>query len=675
MRPEDLDLLSAAGRPSRTPDGRYAVTAVVRPDLDSDTYTGCLWLVPVEGPSNTSAARRLTNGHLDTAPVVSPDGQRVAFLRGDNKDNPPQVHVTALSGGEPLALTDHPLGAGAPSWSPDGSRLAYIARVPEAGRYGTEDADGHKPGSDREPPRLITTAAYRVDDLGFTRDRRAHLFVLDVPAESGVAGDDPPKLPVTPRQLTDGDTDDGAPAWSPDGSTLAFVSARHSTRETDLRSGVYVVPADGPAGEPTVVVEGDGHVSAVQWLPDRRLVLVTDDLGHTGLDFVGRPNSLWVTQERVADRAQSLRQLTVDDVDLEAEDASDLVIADGRVLVRELRCGAVRLLSVDPDGPEPGNGEVLLDGHLVVTGQAATPDGGTVVVAASTPERPGDLAVVRDAELQWLTDTARRLQEAGVRPMRELAATSGDGHPVHGWVVLPDAGVHGEGPYPVLLTIHGGPFTQYDWGLFDESQVYTGAGYAVVRCNPRGSSGYGTEHGRAIRHAVGSVDADDVLAFLEHALAEESLSLDSERVGVMGGSYGGYMTALLTTRTDRFAGAIVERGYLDAASFTGSSDIGWFFPEQYHGSPEGLVAQSPMSAVGEVTTPTLVIHSEHDWRCPVEQGQRWYAALHARGVPTELLLFPGEGHELTRSGRPRHRRQRFDHVLRWWGKHLSVKSR
>jgi dipeptidyl aminopeptidase/acylaminoacyl peptidase len=158
-------------------------------------------------------------------------------------------------------------------------------------------------------------------------------------------------------------------------------------------------------------------------------------------------------------------------------------------------------------------------------------------------------------------------------------------------------------------------------------------------------------------------------------LIEEFLPLDAERVGVMGGSYGGYMTALLTTRTDRFAGAIVERGYLDAATFTGSSDIGWFFPEQYHGSPEGLVAQSPMSAVGKVTTPTLVIHSEHDWRCPVEQGQRWYAALRSRGIPAELLLFPGEGHELTRSGRPRHRRQRFDHVLRWWAEHLPVKSR
>ena len=227
--------------------------------------------------------------------------------------------------------------------------------------------------------------------------------------------------------------------------------------------------------------------------------------------------------------------------------------------------------------------------------------------------------------------------------------------------------------------IHGGPFAQYTSAVFDEVQVLAEAGYAVVYGNPRGSSGYGAAHGRVLRGAFGAVDTEDVLALLGAAL--DAPDLDGERVGVMGGSYGGYLTAWLTTRTDRFAAAIVERGFLDPVSFVGSSDIGWFFGLDYLGDSadeEGaaaVAAQSPMAHVGAVRTPTLVIHSEQDWRCPVEQGQRWFVELKRRGVEAELLLFPGEGHELTRSGTPQHRAVRFEHVLRWWDRHLPVTGR
>lgn len=664
MRPDDLDLLSACGRPSLTPDGAVAVVAVTRPDLATDAYVGALWAVATDG----SGARRLTNGPRDSAPAVSPDGRRVAFLRA-GEDAPPQLHVVALDGGEPLALTGrdaHPLGAGAPAWSPDGTRLAYAARVPEPGRYGTAADDGREPKPGEEPARLVRELKYRIDDLGYTRDRRQHLFVAEVPPTDAAPGDGLPPLPLVPRQLTDGDQDDQHPAWSPDGRSLLFRSARHATRETDLRGGLHVVPASG--GDVVAVTgETELDLGPARWLPDGRVVVAGAELGPDALDFVGRPRRLWVSTAALeGDGPASLRPLTADDHDLDVGGPADLVAHDGRVLVRDVHRGTVRLLAVDPDAEEGAAPEVLLPGDLVVAGHDAA--GGRVVVSAATALRRADLAVVEVQQPRWLTEVSSRLSP---RPLEPHLARSGDGHEVHGWVVLPDPGRF-EGPHPVLLCIHGGPFSQYDVAVFDEAQVYAGAGYAVVMCNPRGSQGYGPDHGRVIRGAMGGVDADDVVAFLDSVLAEPSLPLDRDRVGVMGGSYGGYMTATLTTRTDRFVGAIVERGYLDGTSFGGSSDIGWFFPGQYSGDAEAIREQSPMTHVAKVVTPTLVIHSEADWRCPVEQGQRWFAALRLRGVETELLLFPGEGHELSRSGRPRHRRQRFEEILRWWGRHLPV---
>ena len=181
--------------------------------------------------------------------------------------------------------------------------------------------------------------------------------------------------------------------------------------------------------------------------------------------------------------------------------------------------------------------------------------------------------------------------------MRERTATAPDGYPVHGWVTTPP----GPGPHPVLLTIHGGPFAQYGWVLFDETQTYVSAGYAVVQCNPRGSSGYGAAHGRAIRGAFGDRDAADVLAFLDAAL--EDPALDGDRVGIMGGSYGGYLTTLLIGRTTRFAAAISERAFNDPVSFVGSSDIGWCFPDQYLGTDPARVAGAERAGSAHAASP------------------------------------------------------------------------
>ncbi len=391
------------------------------------------------------------------------------------------------------------------------------------------------------------------------------------------------------------------------------------------------------------------------------LYYLGQDVSATGLDFVARNTALYAAP--MADPSAAARLTDPENMDLAG---GGIVPAGDGVLVFNLARGACELLRIDRTGAQ----STLVSGPRVVTGAAEA--AGAVVVTFTDQQTSGDVAVADPSgpeNLTVLTDFSAGFREkAGVLPLREETHPSADGYPVHGWVVLPE----GEGPHPVLLNIHGGPFSQYGWGLFDEAQTYAAAGYAVLMCNPRGSSGYGQEHGRAIKEAMGTLDLQDVLGFLEGALNAHP-ELDGARLGVMGGSYGGYLTAWTISQDQRFTASIVERGFLDPLSFIGSSDIGWFFSAAYTGDdPEKVAAQSPYAQVGKVRTPALVIHSEEDLRCPVEQAQRYYTALKLQGVPTELLLFPGENHELSRAGTPWHRRQRFEHILRWWAKWLPT---
>jgi dipeptidyl aminopeptidase/acylaminoacyl peptidase len=647
MRPNDLALLRTPGVPTVSPDGRIAVVAVARPDLEADEYRSQLWAVPTDA---SAPARPLTSGHQDSAPAFSPDGRWLAHLSAEPGGRP-QVWVLPTAGGAPRRVTDHHLGAGAPVWSPDSRRLAYTARVPEHGRYGTVEGVG----AGAEPPRLITTVQYRRDGEGFLTDRPSQVFVLDLPADFD---DDTVPLPE-PAQVTTGNADSADVTWRPDGAELAFVSARHPRADRDLVRDVYSVRPDGSGLRRVTASRGNCAFPAYDASGRQLYVTAVPDLGPEGLDFVARQ----AVPCRVDLATGALEPLLDPEQEHRGDETPATVLVDGAVLVGLERRGAVELVRVPLDGGAP---ESLVDGPFTVRGVAAA--GGVVVALVAHDRSAGELIAITPGRRRLLTAFGRRLGETGrLHRTQERTVTASDGHPVHGWVTTPP----GPGPHPVLLTIHGGPFSQYGWGLFDETQTYVSAGYAVVQCNPRGSSGYGAEHGRVLRGAWGGHDVDDVLAFLDAALADPAL--DADRVGVMGGSYGGYLTALLIGRTDRFAAAVVERAFTDPVSFVGSSDIGWSFPDQYLGTdPERLAAQSAMANAGSITTPTLVVHSEEDWRCPVEQGTRLFVELKRRGVPSELLLFPGEGHELSRSGRPKHRLARFEHILRWWARWLPT---
>ncbi|HEY2176203.1 MAG TPA: S9 family peptidase [Mycobacteriales bacterium] len=638
MKPADLGLLRIPGLPTLSPDGSRAVVTVARPDLDEDEYVSQLWLVHIDGDE---PPRQLTQGRSDAGPRFSPDGRFLAFVR-KVKDGKPQLYVMPTDGGEPRQVTDHPLGAGPAQWRPDSGALAYCARVPEDGRYGT--TEGVTP--DKERPRRITTLEYRRDGVGFLTDRRPHVFVVDPFA------DEP-----EPVQVTAGDFDDSDVTWSPDGSLLAFISRRHENAELDMRSDVFVCRPDGSDLHRITDTTLDAGQPA--YSPDGQTVFfVAEDLGPTGRDFAGRNRGLFAVP---SDGSGKSRRLTDAEEFNSGDGTGRTVVTPDGVLFGNERRGSIELLRVPFDG---GPVTSLLDGPRMVTAFDAA--AGTVVATVADGGNAGELVALQDGKERVLTDFGAAMTAgADLFTPQELTATAPDGYPVHGWLVRPA----GDGPHPVLLLIHGGPFSQYGWTLLDEAQVYAGAGYAVVMGNPRGSSGYGEVHGRAVRGDVGERSAADLLALLDRALQQPGL--DADRVGVHGGSHGGFMTSWLVGHTDRFRAGISERAVNAIDSFTGSSDIGWFFGDEMYGADaEQQRRQSPLTYVDQINTPLLIVHSEQDWRCPVEQAQRLFVALKLRGVETELLLFPGEGHELSRSGLPSHRLARFDAILDWWSRHL-----
>lgn len=660
------------------------MVSVIRPDFDADSYVGQLWTVPMDPEK---LPRRLTRGFRDAAPAFSPDGLVLAFLRA-TPGGKPQLYVVEAGGGEPQVLTDAKLGVSSFAWSPDSHGIVFGARTPDDGRYGT--LEGVSAGA--EDARLITDYKYRMNGVGYTADKPVQLYLVEVPelddeprvapsgralkvgspgregadsAESGPAGDtdaDAGTLLPRARQLTFAPTDHNGESFSTDGRFVYFVAALHEGSDQDLEAGVYRVSVSGGEPEPVKAANsGRQTVDAVRQSGDGKwLFYLAQELGESGQDFVARNTALYVMP---SDGGNAEVLSDVETMDLAGSAGGLELRGPDSVLLLNNAQGTVELLEFGAAGKH----SLLVHGDRVVTGAASA--GSSVVVSFSDASTAGDLAVLEDGQLRLLTDYSAdlRLQAEIIEP-RELTFASADGYPVHGWLVLPP----GKGPHSVLLNIHGGPFAQYTVALFDEAQIYAAAGYAVLMCNPRGSAGYGQAHGRAIKEKMGTVDMQDVLSFLDRALAKFQ-ELDGGALGIMGGSYGGYLTAWTISQDHRFKAAIVERGFLDPVSFIGSSDIGWFFGGEYTGnSDEQMAAQSPMATVRSVRTPSLVIHSEEDLRCPVEQGQRYFTALKQQGVDAAFLVFPGENHELSRSGTPHHRKQRFEEILRWWARYLPT---
>jgi len=641
VRPEDLYDLTWSSDPRLSPDGTTVAYAVMSIDREENAYRSAIWLGTVDG---STPPRQLTAGKkADGVPRWSPDGTELAFTSNRDGDHK-QLYVISLAGGDPRCLTDQKEDVAQPVWSPDGTRIAFSARVPDPAY---EEKDDKK-----RLPRRFTRHRYKLDSVGWTGDRRSHIFV--VPADGSAA----------PTQLTDGDFEDESPTWSPDSTQIAFASARDDDWDVKLAQQIWVVGAGG--GEPRRLTPDEDYYEAPSWSPDGASIACLWGLGGWDQPHHG--------QIAVVDATTGETRVLTESLDLQCGPYPRIrePVWDGDSLLFVLEdSGNTHVARVPAGG---GDVEIVVGGDVCVT--AFDAQGGQVVHAATTPTMPSEIF----AGGQPLTEVSAAFCAAvKPEPSERFVAVAPDGAEVEAWLVRPH-GFEAGATYPVLLNIHGGPFTQYGNRFFDEFQVYAQAGYAVLYSNPRGSSGYTEAWARAIRGPVdggdgwGSLDYDDLMAVVDSAL-EKFDFLDAGRLGVIGGSYGGYMTSWIVGHTDRFKAACSERAVNNMLSEFGSSDFGWFH-KVYTGvwpfeDTEAYLAQSPTTYADKITTPLLILHSENDLRCNIEQGEHLFTILRLLGREVEFVRFPGESHELTRSGSPFHRVTRFEILIDWFARHLQ----
>ncbi len=659
MSPQDLFQLRVITGIALSPDEKKVAYCVERMDRDANKYFKNIMMLDVR----TRTSSPFTNGEQsDGLPVWSHDGGRLAFVSNRNKKT--GIYLMPSAGGSEKRLIEIDGTITSLQWTPDDRHLVFALRYNDS-HYITDEK------KKAEPPvyRHITRLYYRLDGEGFLPRDKYQVYALDVETA---------KL----RQISRGNRDNLSPEVSPDGRTVVYVSNRAKNQDLDsLRDDLFLIPFRG--GKERRIPTPAGPVAAPKFSPDGKRVAY---LGHDN------PNDAWgVTSIHVwvvgvnghpaaKDVMPKFDRMAYDQSIHDTADAhGDLHIewsADGRRII--FACGdtgTVNLFSIPSKGGTPTR---LFKGNCHIKGFSLNGSAKTAALILADLDNPGDIVtcpLVYGAEKKTVRHTDMNpFLRKNIQPsrMREVWFKSFDGTDVQGWLVLPP-GFNSKRRYPAILEIHGGPRTQYVFTFFHEMQYLAACGYVVFYTNPRGGSGRGELWADAIAGGWGDLDYQDCMAAADWLAAQKYV--DSKRLGVTGGSYGGYMTNWIIGHTNRFKAAVTQRSVVELKSFFGSSDIGYSLEREFDGrpwiNPENYEKCSPLTYFKNVKTPVLILHNERDLRCNIEQAEQMFAMLKVLGKTVEFVRFPDEPHGLSRHGRPDRRIARLEWIRKWFDRYLK----
>ena len=623
-----------------SPDGKYIAYIIKKIDKESNKYYSNIWIIAAKGGDPVQLTMRRSK---DTYPRWSPDSKYLSFV--SNRSGKNQIWLIAISGGEAWTLTDLKTGAYAPTWSPDAKKIAFLSKVKLAEKTNIDKTviiDGKEYASDVF---VIKNLKYRYG-VNYFDKRYSHLFVISLHNNEI-------------KQLTTGNFHDTNPAWSPDSKLIAFSANRYGDKHFDDNSDIFTVPANG--GKIQRITSNNGPEQKPLWSKDGKNIFYT---GKTA------PNNYAM-------------QIDIFVVDYTSKKVVNLTKNFDRTIYKLKRSfdeGKIYFLA--PDKGSIHLYDLTLKNHKVkkiIKGKRQLKSfdiskNKKITYITTTDTNPNDLFISELSGKKEITLTAINkniLNKIKLSHAEDFYYNGYQNTKIHGWIMKP-ADFSPDKKYPLIVEIHGGPHWYYGNNWFLEFQLLAANGYIVFYCNPRLSASYGQEFAQLGVGEWGVGDFEDIMAGVEYV--SKSNYINTSRMGVTGGSYGGFMTNWIISHTNLFNAAVTQRSLCNLVSFYGTTDIQNFIEFEFGSSSKNfdlLYKYSPVTYAEYIKTPLLIIHSELDYRIPISQAEELFTYLKRNNVETEFVRYPDEGHELSRSGQPIHRVDRYNRIISWFNKFLK----